>query len=140
MNKRQEGAVSRCYAPLVERLGLPPVDWPVLPAKRSDAARREEIAAELRASAAELLVTLGDQPLEWFAAKVFGGPSSLAAYGTHASTYGVVHDVEFEGRPPGILPLVHPRQAAGLDTHSPFWNRLHRTWVRQMAPVVRTRF
>ena len=139
MNECQAAAVSRCYAPLVERLGLPPVDWPLLPAMPTDAARREQIAVELRDSEAELLVTLGNQPLGWFAAKVFSGPSSLAAYGTDARTYGMVHDVEFGARPLGLLPLVHPRQAAGLGTHSPFWNRLHRAWVRQVAPVVRTR-
>ena len=140
MNERQAGAVRRCYAPLVERLGLPPVDWPALPVERTDAIRREEIAQELRESAAELLVTLGDQPLKSFAAKVFGGASSLAVYGTDARNYGVVHDVEIEGRALGLLPLVHPRQAAGLGSHSSFWNDRHQTWVRQVAPAVRSRF
>ena len=140
MNDAQAGAISRCYAPLVERLGLPAVDWPVRPSKCTDAARRKEIAAELRESAAELVVTLGDEPLKWFAAKVLGGPSSLGAYGRDARTYGVVHDAEFEGCRLGLLPLVHPRQADGLGDHRQCWNRLHQTWLRQGAPAVRSRF
>lgn len=138
MNQRQAAAVSRCYAPLVERLDLPRVNWPILPAKRTDVARREEIGAELRESTAEVVVTLGDQPLKWFGAKAFRSEHSLGAYGRGPHTYGVLHDVAFEGCALGLLPLVHPRQAAGLDCHSESWNDLHRTWVRQVAPMVRT--
>lgn len=137
MNKRQAAAVSRCYAPFVARLRLPPAIWPVLPDELTDAARREEIAAELLESTAEVVVTLGDQPLKWFGVKAFGSEHSLGAYGRDPRTYGVLHDVAFEGRALRLLPLVHPRQAAGIDRHSEFWNDLHRTWVRQVAPVVR---
>lgn len=136
MNKGQAAAISRCYTPLVERFALPPVDWPVVPDKLTDAARREEIATELRESAAEVVITLGDQPLAWFGT-AFGSERSLGAYGRDPQTYGVLHDVEIEGRILKLLPLVHPRQAAGLGAHSRLWRPLHETWVRQMAPVIR---
>ena len=137
MNKGQAAAVSRCYTPLAERFVLPPVNWPVVPDKLTDAVRREEIVAELRESAAKVVITLGDQPLEWFGT-VSGSERSLGAYGRDLKTCGVPHDVEIEGRVLKLLPLVHPRQAAGLGASSRFWRPLHETWVRQMAPVVCT--
>ena len=140
MNTGQADAISRCYAPLVERLGLSPVDWPVRPSKCTDAARRKEIAAELRESAPSLVVTLGNEPLKWFAAEVLGAPATLAACRTDEQTYGAVHDVDFEGRSLGLLPLGHPRQAAGLGPHSVCWKLLHQTWIRQWAPALRARF
>ena len=140
MNSGQARAISRRYAPLVKRFGLPAVDWPVLPSKCTDAARRDQIAAELRESAAELVVTLGNEPLKWFAAEVLGAPATLAACARDAQTYGAVHDVNFEGRSLGLLPLVHPRQAAGLGPHSTCCKLLHQTWIRQWASAVRARF
>ena len=77
-DKGQAAAISRCYTPLVERFALPPVNWPVVPDKLADAVRREEIAAELRESAAKVVITLGDQPLEWFGT-AFGSERSLGA-------------------------------------------------------------
>ena len=59
MNPDQDRAINRRYAPMVKRWGLPAVDWPRRPSKCTDAARRDQIAAELRESAAELVVTLG---------------------------------------------------------------------------------
>ena len=139
-NPGQDRAISRCYMPLVERLGLSPVDRPVRPSKCTNAARRKEIAAELRESAPELVVTLGNEPLKWFAAEVLGAPATLAACRTDEQTYGAVHDVDFEGRSLGLLPLVHPRQAAGLGAHSVCCKLLHQIWIRQSAPALRARF
>ena len=140
MNEGQAGAIRRCYAPIAKRLGLPVADWPVLPASRTDAVRREAIAAELRASEAELLITLGDQPLRWFAAPVLDAAfSSLAAYGSGLSGYGQVHPVEFEDRRIGLLPLVHPRQAARLGDYTSSWHHAHSTWLRHEAPELRGR-
>ena len=137
MNKRQADAVSRCYTPLVEQLALPLVNWPMLPDKLTDVTRREKITAELWESTAEVVVTLGDQPLKWFG-RPFGSERSLGAYGRDWKTYGMLHDIVIEGRTLRLLPLVHPRQAAGLGLHRPCWKALHETWVRQTAPVVRT--
>ena len=138
MNKRQADAISRYYAPLVEQFALPPVNWPILPGKLTGVARRKEIAAELWESTAEVVVTLGDRPLKWFGAKAFGSERSLGAYGRDSQSYGALHDVVFGGRVLSLLPLVHPRQAAGLGPYSRCWNALHKTWIRQVAPEVRT--
>ena len=85
MNRGQADAVRRAYAPLVEQLALPRENWPRPPDKYTNAARREDIAAELLESAAGVLITLGDQPLRWFAT-AFGGKRSLRSYGHDANT------------------------------------------------------
>lgn len=135
VNKRQAAALGKHYVPLVEKLGLPAVNWPPLPGKLTDAARREEIARELRESKAEILVTLGDQPLKWFGAD-FGSKRSLGAYGKDSLSYGGLQNITVGGRTLRLLPLVHPRQAAGLGPHSAFWKALHETWVVRTAPKV----
>ena len=92
---------------------------------------------ELRESTAEVLVTLGDEPLKWFGT-TFGTKASLEAYGKTSQSYGRLHDVMIKGRVLKLLPLVHPRQAAGLGHHDPEWKALHENCVGQIAPVVRT--
>lgn len=132
MNKGQANAIDRAYNPLVDSIGLPPVQWPPVPRRWTDTDRRDRIAAELQESAAEVLVTLGDQPLKWFA-RFFGSKSSLRAYGEDSSSYGRLHDIKVNGRAMKLLPLVHARQAAGLSGHSPKWHALHKHWAAQVS-------
>ncbi len=138
MNESQATAITERYVPVVEQFALPPVNWPTRPTKLTDGARREGIADELRESTAEVLVTLGDDPLRWFGT-AFGTKASLEAYGKTSQAYGLLQDVDINGRTLKLLPLVHPRQAEGLGRHDPEWKALHENWVRQVAPVVRTR-
>ena len=92
------------------------------------AARRAEIERELVASGAEVLLTLGDQPLKWFA-QHYGTAADLSAYGQTPAQYGRLHSVTVAGRKLHLLPLVHPRQAARLGSHSAGWAELHDAWV-----------
>ena len=138
MNRGQADAVRRAYAPLVEQLALPRENWPRPPDKYTNAARREDIAAELLESAAGVLITLSDQPLRWFAT-AFGGKRSLRSYGHDTNMYGRLHELEIQGRSLWLLPLVHPRHAAGLGLYSSSWKALHTTWARRIAPQVRRR-
>lgn len=138
MNRAQAQAVRRAYAPLVEQLALPRENWPRPPDRYTNAVRREEVAAELVESAAEVLITLGDQPLRWFAT-AFGSKRSVRSYGHDANTYGRLHELDIHDRSLWLLPLVHPRQAAGLGLYSSTWKALHTTWARRIAPHVRRR-
>ena len=110
MNARQADAVSLCYAPLAQRYGLPFASWPASPENFTDGRRRETIAAEVLESTAEVLITLGDLPLEWFA-NFFGSHATLRAYGHDPASYGQVHELKIHSRTLGLLPLAHPRQA-----------------------------
>ena len=133
MNQGQAQAIRERYEPEAKRLGLPSVAWSPVPTVLADDARRREITEELRESRAEVIVTLGDLPLKWFGA-AFGTCPSLGDYSKDSKPYGILHDIEIGRRSMKLLPLVHPRQAAGLGFHSPEWAKRHRTWVRERAP------
>ena len=135
MNRGQAKAIERHYLPRAKELGLARATWPPPPKTLADAARREEISAELRASDAGFVVTLGDQPLRWFAR--VGSRSALGAFGQDPKSYGRWHDTEIDGRKLKLLPLVHPRQAAGLGGHSALWKALHAVWIQDVAPGMR---
>ena len=132
MNPSQRDAVKGRYAPKAIQHGLPASNWPIVPKVLADDTRRREIVAELNQSQAEILVTLGDPPLKWFG-KTLGTRGSVRAYGT-GTNYGALHDIEVDGRSLKHLPLVHPRQAAGLGRHTAEWGELHGTWGRESAP------
>lgn len=135
MNGEQANAVRDRYAPLEMRLNLPAVSWRPVPRELATTARRLDIVAELRESAASVVITLGDDPLRWFAA-AFGSKRSLGAYGKNLKSYGRLHDLHIADRNVKLLPLVHPRHAAGLGFHSQDWKSLHESWVRDVAPDV----
>ena len=136
MNRDQAAAIERDYLPRAKECGLPHVTWPPLPNTLADAARRQAVAAELRASEADIVITLGDLPLRWFA-KVGRGKGALGAFGRNPQSYGRLHDTEIDGRNFKLLPLVHPRQAAGLGGHSALWKALHAAWMRDVTPGMR---
>ena len=118
----------------LRREGLPIPDWPRVPAVLADNSRRLEILAELVASQASLLITLGDQPLRWFAAD-FGAKPRLSDYGETAATYGRLHPLVINGRTLQLLPLAHPRQIARLGAHSDKWAALHAAWKANVPTV-----
>ena len=127
MNPSQEAALRR------EHLPIP--DWPRVPAVLADDNRRLEILAELEASRATVLITLGDQPLRWFASQ-FGANPRLSDYGETPATYGQLHPLVINGRTLTLLPLAHPRQIARLGAHSDKWATLHAAWQAN-APTLK---
>jgi uracil-DNA glycosylase len=131
-NDKQALALQREYDPLQESLGLPCYDWPKLPDELADSSRRAAIERELLDSGAETVITLGDQPLMWFM-KHYGGKTSLSAYGTGAD-YGRLHPFMLAGKKLHLRPLVHPRQAARLGSHSAEWANLHHAWIENRHP------
>jgi uracil-DNA glycosylase len=120
MNPRQENALDREHLPLDR--------WPRVPKELADDRRRDEILAELEASQARILITLGDQPLRWFTAH-FGANPRLFDYGETPATYGQLHPLTIKGRDLLLLPLAHPRQIARLGAHSDKWATLHAAWL-----------
>jgi uracil-DNA glycosylase len=131
-NPKQAAALEREYAPRMSRLGLPAYDFPPVPARLASDARVQEIEQEVAQASPSLLVTLGDQPLKWFASR-YGAHMTLGGYGETDHEYGRLHDIVVGGRSMKLLPLVHPRQAARLGTHSPKWSQLHASWAKNRA-------
>ena len=133
MNTSQQRALQQRYIPEMERLDLPEPRWPTVPKCLASCERRAEIQGELGEASPAVLVTLGDQPLRWFA-KFHGAHARLRTYGTAPGAYGRLHPIQVGGRDMQLLPVVHPRQAARLGTHSPVWASLHQHWAQHVAP------
>lgn len=134
-NPRQRAAIEREYDPRREALSLPPYNFPGVPSILASAIRRLEIEGEILSASPEILVTLGDQPLKWFT-KHYGSQPVLGLYGETPQTYGRLHDLEIGGHSLKLLPLVHPRQAGRLSSHSAVWSKLHAHWTDHVAPSV----
>jgi len=133
MNPGQERAIREKYMPLVQKGLVPEPDWRPVPSELASPIRRTEIEAEINDSQASVIITLGDQPLRWFT-KYYGSKENLSLYGTEGSEYGLLHPIKIGVREISLLPLVHPRQAAGLGIHSANWLEVHRQWMKRTAP------
>ena len=76
---------------------------------------------------------LGDQSLKWFV-QHYGSQPALGLCGETPEIYGRLHDLEIGGHALKLLPLVRPRQAGRLGSHSAKWSRLHVHWTAHVAP------
>ena len=132
MNPSQRAALSK-YRRVADRYDLPPVNWPSVPAEWTNDERVEAITDELHESRAEIIITLGDLPLKWFAARM-GSKRRLLSYGTDSQTYGRFHSIGLAERTITLLPLVHPRHAARMPPPAPSWADRHEIWMRNTAP------
>lgn len=127
MNERQKLALQREYDPMIQSHGLPEYNWPALPHNLTDS-RRSEIEKELLDSESEVVITLGDMPLKWFT-RYYRTKDKLSDYGQTMELYGQLQEMIVDGKKIMLLPLVHPRQAAGIGSHSSLWKELHKAWI-----------
>ena len=134
-NTGQAAAIRDHYDPIENKLHLPSVTWPELPSQLASEERRLAIEAELMESGAQVIVTLGDQPLRWFA-RFYGAKARLSTYGKTAAEYGRLHQIRIGDRDLSLLPLVHPRQAGGLSGHTLEWKQIHAEWRDVVAPTL----
>lgn len=135
MNGSQADALARAYLPNVEKFGLPNFLWPTVPNELASSERRAEILGEIEEAQPDVLVTLGDQPLKWFANQLDPrAHKRLSSFGTDNQRYGDLHEIELGGRTMKLLPLVHPRQASALGRSSVAWKALHDWWILNRAP------
>jgi len=132
INDSQAEALRTSYELKAQEWGLPSFRWEPLPKVLADEKRRSQILKEIHEAQPELLLTLGDLPLKWFT-RHFGSEDSLGDYGRTGTAYGRLHKIEIDGQSLGLLPLVHPRQAAKLGGHSAGWSDLHGSWSNEVA-------
>jgi len=126
MNAGQLAAIRREYEPRRRSCGLPEVMLPLVPKTFADDRRRAEVLAELEESKAEIVVLLGDQPIQHFL--THHEPSWRWLHDFEG--YGRLHPATIGGRRYQVLPLAHPRQVSGLGTHSGEWRKRHNAWKR----------
>jgi uracil-DNA glycosylase len=128
-NGDQQKAIDRSYKPLMAKHQLPVPSVPAVPKQLTDHARRREIMDEIRASRAEVLVLLGDEPIRWLLMHVDSRWRRLSDFGE----YGRLHEVAVNGLSLRVLPLAHPRQVARLGRSSKAWFDAHAEWMSRGA-------
>ncbi|MCX6179192.1 MAG: hypothetical protein NT163_07505 [Chlorobiales bacterium] len=133
-NESQAKVLAHAYDLRMEELKLPEYGgWQPVPKTLLTESRSEEIVAEVIEASPDIFITLGDQPLRWFT-KQYGSEAKLCDYGDSIDQYGRLHDFCIAGSRMKLLPLVHPRQAGKLGSHSKEWAELHEQWVLEVAP------
>ena len=128
VNQHQRAAILRHYPDdLVRKFGLPPASVPDFDTSELDSAtRRQEIIYELEQSEAEILILLGDLPIQWFLRFYDNRYTSLKQFGEDVNLYGKVHEIKIHQRIYKVIPLCHPRQAGRLGASKSKWEYLHR--------------
>jgi uracil-DNA glycosylase len=133
MNPGQQTAIKRAYLPLVDDYGLPMPTVKKVPSAFTDGKRRTEIKKEIVESEADILVLLGDKPIQWFLRFYDPRWQKLSDFGGTPDSYGRLHQTSLDGLNINVLPLAHPRQAARLGHSSARWYDLHQAWLQDWA-------
>ncbi len=115
-----------------EKYNLNKVTIPRCPFNYCEGDRCKEIIAELEESRAELLVLLGDKPIQQFLNVVSNVEfRSLQEY-KRKYGYGTPIEAVINGKNYKILPFAHPRQIGALGSHSEDWYNKHKKWEERM--------
>ncbi len=131
INPGQQQAIQREYLPLQYKYNLPPPSVPSVPTKLSDEKRRNQIFAEIIQSRADILILLGDKPVQWFLKFYDNRWKRLSDFGITDELYGNLHTTKLNHIDLKILPLAHPRQIAKLGKSSDSWYRAHQNWLKK---------
>ena len=133
VNPSQKKANERAYLPLISKYDLSEPSVPPVPKQLTDEIRRKEIMKELIESEAQVLVLLGDKPIQWFLSYFEERWKRLADFGRDPLFYGQLHQTNIGGIELVILPLAHPRQIARLGRSSEIWYEAHKSWIKHSA-------
>ena len=132
LNPSQVKVINEKYNPLRKEYGLNDVTIPKRPSALCDEKRAEEIVDELMQSQAELLVLLGDIPIDQFLRRVADVPYSTLQEYADLYGYGNLSNATIRGENIRVLPLAHPRQIGALGAHSERWHKAHAEWERKI--------
>ena len=132
LNPSQAKVIRERYNPIIEKYELNEVTIPRRPSAFCDDRRAQEIVDELMQSQAELLVLLGDIPIEQFLKRVSDVPYSTLQEYADQYGYGNPSVAVIRGKQIRVLPLAHPRQIGALGAHSEKWHKTHAEWERMI--------
>jgi hypothetical protein len=128
LNKGQVRILKKEYEPKREQYNLNRVTIRKRPTVFCDYGRCSEIISELEESQANLLILLGDIPIQQFLNRItLVNYTSLQEY-VNVNGYGNPSQALINGRNINILPLAHPRQIGALGAHSEKWYQHHLKW------------
>jgi hypothetical protein len=133
VNLSQMKAIEREYLPIASKYNLQIPTLPEVPKNFANEKRREEIAEEILESGADILVLLGDKPIQQFLKFFDNRWKNLANFSKNGNDYGVLHKSTIKDEPIMILPLAHPRQIARLGRSSVYWYKTHQEWLSKIA-------
>ena len=136
VNPSQNEAISRAYLPLVSKYCLPLPTVPEVPKQFTNEVRRAAIVGELMESGADILVLLGDKPIQWFLKYFDPRWKKLTDFTMDGQPYGRLNSTQIGSKTVKLLPLAHPRQIAKLGRSSVKWSDLHQNWILQDAHEV----
>lgn len=132
LNSNQVSAIEQHYSPLVKEYGLPICSIPYFrKSELNNPQRSNELAQELDQSQAQKIIVLGDLPIMYFLNRLCHY-SRLSEFVTNGNGYGREHPISINGKEYSVIPLVHPRQAAGLGSNSRSWKEKHEDWINDM--------
>lgn len=142
LNTGQFKAIKEKYNRYKHEFNLPEVTIPPVPSPfKIEDRRRLEILKEIEQCQPKIIILLGDQPIKHFLNYFIENPryKKLSDFGENESNYGNIHDFVINDKQYRILPLVHPRQAGGLSSHSNKWKSLHEYWKKNKAEKIKTK-
>ena len=128
LNDNQKKVIDREYEKRRKKFGLNEVTIPIRPTEFCNSERCQEILAEIEESKAELLVLLGDIPIQQFLNKVANVKYTSLQDFKDLYGYGNPVEAKINGKTLKVLPLAHPRQIGGLGFHSKEWKKVHQGW------------
>lgn len=123
-NDGQLSRISKSYEPLVDEGIVPAARLRRRAGKVTHLPdyREESLRRELEEASPELVITLGNEPLQ-----------CLGLDPLDPSSYGTEREVPVLGSSVRLLALVHPRQSGALGQSSPKWTAAHREWVASVG-------
>jgi hypothetical protein len=128
LNASQVRVLKAKYEPIIKQYGLNQVTIPKRPTVFCELNRSKEILAELNESKANLLVLLGDIPIQQFLNRITKvNYTSLQEY-VNLYGYGNPSKAIINGKNMNVLPLAHPRQIGALGAHNEKWFQCHLQW------------
>ena len=136
VNPSQRKALINNYEPLIEEFNLPIPSVPEIPGQLTDYKRRAAILKELNGSGANILVLLGDKPIQWFLKYFDSRWNRLTDFSRNEDSYGELHSTQIQGKKIEILPLAHPRQIAQLGRSSVKWYQYHQSWMDNAESIM----
>jgi hypothetical protein len=95
--------------------------------------RFQEIVQEILQSKAEVLISLGQQPLKWFLQEYDQSVGNLL----NVKDYGSMHDIRIGSAKIKLIPLYHPRQLLKEKNRDTKIGLFHYDWLKNKAKKIK---